>query len=81
MTDRVEMNYKTVMDEVLNQLINEVRCLCCGDVLDGHWWNRDAIDIAKPSYISLEYCSFVCERTYNNLWGFQREWYDHTTKF
>jgi hypothetical protein len=54
MTDRLELHFKIIMDNVLNQLVNEVRCLCCGKVLDGHWWNDDAVDIAKPSYIELE---------------------------
>ena len=81
MTNIVETPIKFIMDSVLDQLINTTRCLCCGNVLDGHWWNPDANELAKPSYISLEFCSFVCDREYESIWGYQRDAYDHTTKF
>jgi len=81
MTHRLETDFRINMNNVLNQLVNEIRCQCCGNVLDGSWWGKHQVDTAKPSYIQLEFCSFVCERTYNDPWGYQRNFYDRTTKF
>jgi hypothetical protein len=81
MNTTISLNYKLIMDNTLSELVERTRCQCCGNVLDGSWWNKHQIDTAKPSYMELEFCSFVCERTYSDPWGYQRKFYNRTTKF
>jgi hypothetical protein len=79
--DNIEtLNYKLIMDNTLSELVEKTRCQCCGEVLDGHWWNNGS-EIAKPSYMALEFCSFLCEKSYSDPWGYQHEEYNYTTKF
>ena len=58
------INHKTIMNRVLDELIMNTRCQYCDNVLDGSWWDKNKIEIAKPSFMELEYCSFVCEREF-----------------
>ena len=60
----INTDFKTMMNTVIDELQWITRCQFCNNVLDGSWWNKDHVGIAKPSYMELEYCSFVCEREY-----------------
>ena len=68
------------MNKVLDQLVESCYCLSCGEILDGHIWNKGE-QIAKPSYMRLNFCYFPCESDYERPFGFKRDGYDRTTKF
>lgn len=67
-------------NKLLDELMEKSHCLCCGEVLDGHIWQQ-GVNIAKPTFIKLEFCYFPCEREYETLNLFGRGNYNRTTKF
>jgi hypothetical protein len=73
------MSAKNNMNMVLDELMNDCYCLSCGDILDGHTWNKGNL-LAKPTFIKLQFCHFTCEREYEKLFGNNRSFYDRKTK-
>jgi hypothetical protein len=67
-------------NQVLDELMEKSHCLCCGEVLDGHIWYNEYNDIAKPTFMKLEFCYFPCENAYERIFECTRAIYNRKTK-